>query len=196
MMTMLPTSAATTTTTFEPILNVPALTVFLLITVVYGGFFLRVQAIQKAIERRTDALDQLRVAKTRELVETGATTKDAVEVSSERFRQAVEEVERLRTVVPGGFVRIPVPVPTMVEQEATDAARQFLGIVGDETSSPPGTVQDKPDKELSPFLVALLAVVALSQVTLLALLATDPMSSSSSDSGMLDAVVDAMTGME
>jgi hypothetical protein len=204
-----PTATSTSATTvFEPVLNVPALIIFLVITLVFGFLQLRVAAIGSAVDRRTQALQKLRTIKTQQLSgelhitndfneqnndsdDGGKNTAAAnalVETAMEEYRAALEEVERLRTIIPG-FARIaPPPAPTAVMEENMAAAKQFLGIDLESRSLLPTrereTEADEKAKQnerrlSSPVLVAILVVVGISQIGLLFLLSLDPMMPSS-----------------
>ena len=53
--------------TFEPVVNVPALSAFAFVTVVFGLLQLRINRVQTAAERRKAALESLRVVKSLQL---------------------------------------------------------------------------------------------------------------------------------
>lgn len=169
---------------FEPVLNVPAFGAFFFIAIVFGFLQYRIAAIGRAAERRTESLANLRQLKSLEISGKNIDVSE-IEKAKEAYRTALEEVERLRTVIPG-FARI-APPPSESEnrqrmEENVAAAKQFLNI--DLQSTLPPVRNDEKDSEskgLSPFLVGVLAVVGLSQVALLFLLAFGPQSSPGGD---------------
>jgi uncharacterized membrane protein YccC len=208
-------SAVTTTTTFEPVLNVPALVMFLVITLVFGFLQFRVAAIGNAVDRRTQALQRLRSIKAKQLSgelllqlqqhdvvdeknDNDNKNKAAnvlVQEATEEYREALEDVERLRTIIPG-FARIaPPPAPTAIMEENVAAAKQFLGIDLESRSlllSPLEEAEKKQNENVeqqqtqqqqqrlsSPVLIAVLVAVGISQIGLLFLLSLDPMMPSS-----------------
>jgi hypothetical protein len=212
------TSTITTTPTFEPVLNVPALIIFLGITLVFGFLQFRVAAIGSAVDRRTQALQRLRSVKAKQLSgdlvlldtnkksdtndsdidkQNEATTNNTnglVQAATDEYRQALEEVEHLRTIIPG-IVRIAAPpVATAIMEENMAAAKQFLGIDlesrslarGEEekvdkkkTANDSSVEEEQQQKNLNPVLIAVLVAVGISQIGLLYLLSFDPMMPSS-----------------
>lgn len=181
-------------TTFEPVLNVPALAVFLLIGGIFAALQWRVSAIEEAAVERTKALQRLRQLKAAELI--GPIPPDAtmqVREALQAYERAYNRVEQLRTVVPG--VRVVPPSQSIGSQsmdENASAAQQFLGI-----APPTESIDSEPtasgNGNLSPVLTAVLLLIALSQLALLVLFTTtDPMASSSS----MDATINVLSGME
>ena len=178
-------TSISTPQTFEPVLNIPALFSFLVVVVLFSFLQMRVSAIEQAAEKRNQALEQLRAVKTQEL--TGEVSAKQVEQAVQVYRQAYERVETLRTVIPG-IARI-VPPPSQSSQAAMRenqaAAQQFLGIASpseEEEQPPPSNPQKVKEgnspmrRGLSPTLLAVLAVVGVSQIFLLYLLSFDSMS--------------------
>lgn len=169
-------SLETKATEFEPILNVPALGSFLLIFAVFSFLVQRTWAIEQATDSRTKAIERVRKLKSLEL--NGDATQEDVDRAITSYRKAYEKVEKLRYVIPGIARITPPPAGSLSRkfmQENEVAARQFLGIETDETS----TVADPDESKetgLSPALVAVLAFVAASQIVLLGFLSSDPMS--------------------
>ena len=203
---------------FEPILNVPAFSVFVLVAILFVSLQWRVAAIGRAAEERTRALDRLRLVKTRQLT-TGDFSQrrknddgdddddhddDVVQRAMKAYEGAYWKVERLRTVIPGMARLVPPPSQSwnrqiMKENEA--AAQQFLGIIPEREDQGPGNEEER--KQRSPFLVAVLVVVALSQMALLVLfVASDPMMTTGlgvdgyTSPTLLDEVVDTLSGFE
>lgn len=203
-------AAAPTNDDFAPVLNLPALVSFLFITLVFVSLQVRVNAIGEAVDRRTRALTELRAIKAKELANDGrsnrrrdgddnsqaaASLHDEVVQAVERFREAYNEVERLRTIIPG-MVRIRPPPSTNIQarmDETAAAAQQFLGIQPEVDRSSPSAVEDIDNKLNVPLPFAvLLGVIVLAQVGLFGLLLTDPTSSS----GDVLNVVDTLSGLE
>ena len=145
-------TTTSTMTSFEPVLNVPAFSVFVFIALVFGLLQYRMAAIGTAADRRTQALSNLRTLKAQQLsygygrgdkIKTDAVTDNTTASSSssniddqvhealDEYRDALWEVERLRTVIPG-LVRIPPPPSESASRERMDenavAAKQFLNI--------------------------------------------------------------------
>jgi hypothetical protein len=166
------------TTEFEPILNVPALGSFLLILAIFSFLVQRTSAIEQAADERTRAVEQVR--KLKSLALSGDATPEDVDQAIASYRDAYDKVEKLRYVIPGVARITPPPAGSLSRkfmEENEMAAQQFLGIESEESI----TVSDKRengDKQtgLSPILIAVLAVVATSQIMLLGLLSSDPMS--------------------
>ena len=197
--------------TFEPVLNVPAFTVFLFIMSIFVFLQWRTRAIDIAAFERNVALRQLRSLKALELSDptmfngpNGNNDNNKVQVALEEYQRAYDRVEELRTIVPG--VRIVSPPSSNMnrqqQQEHEIAAQQFLGItpLKDEDDENHGTSGTEPNKlkriheeshslTTSPTMVrnVLLAIVAISQIALfLFLIGTDPMMTSSFSSSILD----------
>lgn len=197
------TTSITTQPQFEPVLNVPAFSVFLLVAAIFAALQWRISAIGKAAEERTAALDRLRRIKAAQL--TSDADADAVRAAVRAYEDAYWRVERLRTVIPG-VARVAPPPSQSVNRRVMDenaaAARQFLGIEPETTDQ--SDESESEEKRLSPVLAGVLAVIALSQIALLVLLvATDPVLTSVVGGGgggggdsLLDSVVDAVSGLE
>jgi hypothetical protein len=183
---------------FAPVLNVPALISFVVIAIVFLSLQVRVTSIAEAADRRTQALEVLRKIKLQQL--EGKATLQEVNDAVQQYQASFDEVERLRSVLPGVRIK-PPPVtaslgPTKMD-ENTAAAKQFLGIEPSvEDNEHQLNKGEKDSQGLALPLVALLAVVALSQIGLLFLLATDPMSSSLDSSMTTNEVLNAVSGLE
>jgi hypothetical protein len=183
--------------TFEPVLNVPALSVFLLVTAIFGFLQWRINAIGRAAEERTEALDKLREIKVKELSEPEKTDTAQVDAALKAYENAYWKVENLRTLLPG--VRI-IPPPSQslnrkIMDENSAAAQQFLKIpIEDNTTS--NARADNDTRRVSPGLIAILTVVAISQIALLVLfVATDPMLTTSGN-GLVESTINSVTGLE
>lgn len=165
---------------FEPVVNIPALGSFLFIAIVFSFLILRVRAVEQAVERRKAALSDLRQVKSAELSSSSAETRpdaDTVKRALQEYQDALKSEDELRTLIPG--VRVVAPnQPAGANEEDVAAARQFLGI---DLDSAPKEEEEK--KGLSTGSVAILAVVALSQIALLYMLSFDPMETYNSFGG-------------
>lgn len=176
---MSPLSAAVAeTVVFEPVVNLPALGSFLFIAVIFTFLITRVGAVERAAERRKAALKELRAVKSKEL---DATADEAsVARALQEYEDAINAEEELRTLIPG--VRVVAPnQPAGSSEEDIAAARQFLGIELEKSASL--RKEDGERKGLSTGAVAVLAIVALSQLALLYMLSFDPMDTFASLSG-------------
>ena len=135
--------------TFEPVVNVPALSAFAFVTVVFGLLQLRINQVQTAAERRKAALESLRVVKSlqlgaddfaaaakdvdEEVDDTGTKPAGRSSISEASVRAALDEYEAalreelgLRQIVPG--IRIVAPGDPKSAEADLAAARQFLGL--------------------------------------------------------------------
>ena len=136
--------------TFEPQVNVPALSAFAFVTVVFGLLQIRINMVQSAANRRNAALDNLRQVKSLQLsADDFAAAADAADadadtncdettdrsrrVAEASVRAALDEYEAalreelsLRQIVPG--VRIVAPGDPRSAEADLAAARQFLGL--------------------------------------------------------------------
>jgi hypothetical protein len=170
---------------FSPVLNVPALSSFLVVAAIFLFLQIRIAMIGRAADQRTEALEELRSVKKLELV--GRTTPDEVQRALNKYRETYDRVEELRTVVPGARIA-PPPSQSLSRERMEDnvkGARQFLSI----DPEPSEEKDDKTDKSLPLPLVLLLAAVAASQIGLLVLLSVDPVTGK----GIFDAI-DAIPG--
>jgi hypothetical protein len=164
------------TTEFEPILNVPALGSFLLIFAIFSFLVQRTSAIEQAADERTRAVE--RVRKLKSLALRGDATPEEVDQAIQSYRDAYDKVETLRYVIPGVARITPPPAGSLSRKSMEEnemAAQQFLGIEPEE-SNVDKTGNENQQTGLSPILIAILAVVATSQIMLLGLLSSDPMS--------------------
>lgn len=149
---------------------------FLLIFAVFSFLVQRTSAIEQAVNTRTRAIENVR--KVKSLALSGDATQEDVDRAIDTYREVYEKVEKLRYVIPGIARITPPPAGSlsrkfMLENEA--AAKQFLGIEPEETNESSSETESK-ETSLSPALVAVLAFVAASQIILLGLLSSDPMS--------------------
>lgn len=181
-----------TATTFEPVLNVPALGSFILIMTVFLLLRLRVNAISDAAETRMAALETLRQVKSDELSsgtgykaseDRNNNSEDGVSsVSPEKVKQAVEAYrtaltreEGLRNLIPG--IRLRAPNNPQRSEGDRQAVRQFLDdedlknlLLEVEENSTDDDLEEGPSTIA---LTTLLAVVFGSQVILFLFLSMD-----------------------
>lgn len=109
--------------TFEPVVDVPALLATMLVLV--GALLLRLRqsAIANAADTREAALDNLRTIKTKELSQ--AASPEQVQRAVQTYQAALDEEERLRTLLPG--IRLRAPNNPQKSEQDQQAVRQFLG---------------------------------------------------------------------
>ena len=162
--------------TFDPIVNYPALSSFLLIFTVYAFLQIRIVGIEKAAKRRREALQSLRKVKALQLsssVGDERPTDEIVQSALKEYEQALIDEDRARTVLPG--VRIVAP-DNSASKENVAAAKQFLG-----TSLT--SQQDKENSQNIPpsdrsFGNFVLGSITICLIALLVVLSFDPLSSS------------------
>ena len=205
---------------FEPVVNVPALSSFLLIVVIFSFLQIRINGIEKAVERRNVALQRLREVKSNQLagvtslstndinISNGASTnnmiedekvkmknENLVELAKEEYANALKNEEDLRTIIPG--VRIAAPNRPDASDENIAAAKQFLNIdlrydddkdiknMNENSSKSMLSIFSNQKKDVSnePSVtrgfssgaIAVMLLVATSQIALLYMLSFDPM---------------------
>lgn len=153
-----------TVTSFEPVLNLPAFFAFAIIAAVFGLLQWRVTQIEQAVEDRQEALEALRSEKAAQL--SNGDDNGRVEEATEAYTSAYWKVERLRTLAPGIRIRAPTE-----NQANSRGAQQFLGI------EPPAPEEEgAAGNTIAPTVAAvLLGFIALTQIGLLLLFATDPL---------------------
>jgi hypothetical protein len=166
-------------TSFEPILNVPALVTFLFITTIFTALILRTNQVEDAVRLRKQRLEELRILKSKEIsnagVGSGTVSSEDVQKSLHLYEDAVQQEETLRNIIPG--VRIVPPSSNdRKEEEASLIAKQLLGKeynIGREKR-----VDEYDDEEqqrnnngkLPTVAIGILLMLGLSQVGLLAFL--------------------------
>jgi len=200
---------------FEPILNVPALVTFVLITTVFSALIVRTNQVEDAVQERKKRQEQVRELKAKEVSggenigsevgggTTSTTTTPSSSSSSSSltlseelqqtlklYEEAVLREEKLRNILPG--VRIVPPSSSDRKEEEVQAiAKQYLG--RDFNIGVPKRYNEKQERSdndkgsLPGAAIGVLAVVALSQVGLLAffVFGADPMSSSTGGSALM-----------
>jgi hypothetical protein len=172
-----PESVGMGTTSFEPVLDVPALGTFLVISIVFAALNFRTSQIQKVVQERNYWLEQVRDLKSKELA--GDTVEESVlQNALGNYESAVVKEEQLRNLVPG-VVRISPPsTASEADEKAAAMAKQFLGKDYDI-----GTGQRKDaegDGKLPTIALAVLAVIFLAQMSLFVFMnLSDPMTGGS-----------------
>eukprot|EP00550_Attheya_septentrionalis_P007631 CAMPEP_0198288582 /NCGR_PEP_ID=MMETSP1449-20131203/7033_1 /TAXON_ID=420275 /ORGANISM="Attheya septentrionalis, Strain CCMP2084" /LENGTH=259 /DNA_ID=CAMNT_0043986747 /DNA_START=61 /DNA_END=836 /DNA_ORIENTATION=+ len=164
---------------FEPVVNVPALSSFLIIGVIFALLQIRISLIRGAVTRRQDALKALREIKSRQLSSAdlgeAKPSEEAVALALLEYETALENEEGLRTVIPG----VRVVAPNRPSEDDADAAKRFLGVDLRDDSREQLTETDQDKKEgMSVGAISVLVLVAMSQIALLYMLSFDPMKAS------------------
>mmetsp|Transcript_13097 Transcript_13097/g.24616 ORF Transcript_13097/g.24616 Transcript_13097/m.24616 type:complete len:290 (+) Transcript_13097:98-967(+) len=126
------TMSSDNTQIFEPQVNLPALSAFLIIAVVFSLLQTRINNVRDASERRTEALNKLRQIKSAQLdsssdsSSTRRPTEEQVNEAVLEYKSALEKELALRTVLPG--VRIVAPNDPKRNESDIAAAKYFLGL--------------------------------------------------------------------
>ena len=166
-------TAAAATTTFEPVLNIPALGSFVLIMTVFALLRFRVNAIEQAANARTAALVKLREIKSNELAQKATT--EQVKAAVTVYERALIEEKKLRTIVPG--IRLRAPNSPQRSEGDRQAVRQFLNqqnLLDDDDNDDDESVQDDPPSSVPTVaLGTLLAFIFGSQIMLFVFLSMD-----------------------
>jgi len=178
-MATIPTANFDTTSTFEPVvfepvLNVPALITFVLITTVFSALIIRTNQVEDAVQMRKRRQEQVRELKAKELGE-GQVSPEEIQTTLQLYEDAVRQEEKLRNILPGVRI-VPPSSGDRKEEEAQAIAKQYLG--QDFNIGVPKRYNEKQeDGSLPNVAIGVLAMVALSQVGLLAFFnfGADPM---------------------
>jgi len=112
---------------FEPIVNGPALSSFLIISIVFGLLQQRINSVSAAAKRRSEALESLRKVESLQLSVSDKdrpTEADVVRAKA-AYESALKNELSLRTIIPG--VRIVAPNDPKREEDERAAAKRFLG---------------------------------------------------------------------
>ena len=174
----------------KPIVNGPALSSFLIISIVFGLLQQRINSVSTAAKRRSEALESLRKVESLQLSvsdEDRPTEADVVRAKA-AYESALKNELSLRTLIPG-VVRIVAPNDPKREEEERAAAKRFLGWddedfgdlgidENDSNLSVRTQSRDPQQKEaegLSAGANVLLLLVATMLITLLWTLSLDPM---------------------
>lgn len=187
--TSLSTADVTPIQEFEPEVNVPALSSFLIISIVFGLLQQRINSVSTAAKRRSEALESLRKVESLQLSVSDKdrpTEADVVQAKA-AYESALKNELSLRTLIPG--VRIVAPNDPKREEDERAAAKRFLGwndedfgdLGMDENDSNLSVraqsidPQQKEAEGLSAGANVLLLLVATMLITLLWTLSLDPM---------------------
>ena len=114
---------------FEPVLNTPAATSFIIIAIVFTLLQLRINAVSSAAKRRSTALEELRKIESLQLSEPDG-IEDQVNKAKLEYETALRNELDLRTIIPG--VRIVAPGDPKRDAEERANAMRFLGWTDDE----------------------------------------------------------------
>jgi len=172
---------------FEPIINVPAASAFLIISVVFALLQLRINAVSSAAKRRSDALETLRTVESLQLSDDSIERPNKLKVDAAKaeFENALRDELQLRTIIPG--VRIVAPNDPKRDEEQRAAAKRFLGWDANEfddeneiENKEVWLETDNKQKQLSGGAQVVLFGVASILILLLWTLSFDPMSPSGS----------------
>lgn len=182
-------SSVTQIQEFEPIVNVPALSSFLIISVVFGLLQLRINSVSQATKRRSEALESLRKVESLQLStsDVDRPTEDDVARAKAAYENALTDELNLRTIIPG--VRIVAPNDPKRDEEERAAAKRFLGWTDEDLGideyeneqSDQATSTNSQQKEaegLSNSANFILALVGSTLIALLWTLSFDPMTAS------------------
>lgn len=118
-------TSSASTTTFEPILNVPALVTFLFITTVFTALILRTNQVETAVQTRKQRLEELRKLKSKEIFD-GTVRPEDVQQVLQLYEDAVIREEDLRNILPGVRI-VPPSSNNLSEGDASLVAKQLLG---------------------------------------------------------------------
>ena len=169
---------------FEPVINVPAASAFLLIAVVFALLQLRINAVSNAAKKRSDSLDTLRKVQSLQLSDDSTNGPNEIDVSAAKreYEKALRQELDLRTIIPG--VRIVAPNDPKRDEEQRAAAKRFLGWDAaefgddDQIEDNVGLTQDSNEQtQLSGGAQVVLFGVASILIVLLWTLSFDPMNS-------------------
>lgn len=188
---------------FEPVLNVPALSSFLLAFVLFSLLQLRINAIGNAVTERNEALKELRQITANQLStdDNASQINELVSKARDRYRDALLNETKLRTIIPG--VRIVAPNRPDASDENVAAAKYFLDmnllsddkekvdedlskswLLNSRANEKSSRKMEKEDSEsdlfrgFSSFPIFIMASIVTSQILLLFVLSFDPMKSS------------------
>ena len=137
-------SAAVTSIEFEPIVDIRALSAFVVISIVFGLLQQRINSVSQAAKRRSAALESLRKAEALQLstADDDRPTGEDVARAKADYERALTNELNLRTIIPG--VRIVAPNDPKRDKEERAAAKRFLGW-NDEIFKTQGIYEDDND---------------------------------------------------
>jgi len=135
---------------FEPVLNTPAATSFIIIAIVFSLLQLRINAVSSAAKRRSIALEELRKIESLQLSTPDGDIEDQVAKAKLEYETALRNELDLRTIIPG--VRIVAPNDPKRDAEERANAKRFLGWTDDEEILFFGTDDDDDNNVITPSL--------------------------------------------
>lgn len=112
---------------FEPVLDVQAFSTFVVIIGVFAALSFRTNQVEGAVQERKQALENLRLVKSKELAGDDSVNGAVIQVALDEFEQAVQKEEKLRNIIPGVVRIVPPSSADSKEEEARVIAKQFLG---------------------------------------------------------------------
>ena len=112
---------------FEPVLDTTAFATFLVISIVFAALIIRTQQVENVVQHRNQALERLRVVKSKELEGSDEIQEQDVQKALKEYEDAVRKEEKLRNIIPGVVRIVPPSAADEKEEEARVVAKQFLG---------------------------------------------------------------------
>ena len=112
---------------FEPILDVQAFSTFVVILGVFAALSFRTNQVEGAVQERKQALEHLRLVKSKELAGDQSVDGAVIQLALDEFEVAVKKEENLRNIIPGVVRIVPPSSADSKEEEARVIAKQFLG---------------------------------------------------------------------
>jgi len=125
--TSLPISLDSSNAVFEPVLDVQAFSTFVVIISVFAALSFRTNQVEGAVQGRKEALENLRLVKSKELAGDENIDEAAIQLALDKFEDAVKKEEELRNIIPGVVRIVPPSSADSKEEEARAVAKQFLG---------------------------------------------------------------------
>jgi hypothetical protein len=168
--------ASTASVVFEPVLDVQALSTFLVISIVFTALIVRTNQVEGGVQERNRALAKLREVKSKELAGDETVDEGVIQLALSEYEDAVRKEEKLRTIIPGVVRIVPPSSANKKEEDARAIAQQFLGKDFEIGTSKREEVENRNVPTLA--LVAVLALFIL-QGALFFAAANDLMASSS-----------------
>jgi uncharacterized membrane protein len=172
--------ASTASVVFEPVLDVQALSIFLVISIVFTALSVRTNQVEAGVKERNRALEKLREVKAKELA-GGVVDRGVIQLALNEYEDAVRKEENLRTIIPGLVSIVAPSSASKKEEDARAIAQQFLGKDFEIGSNKREEVENRNVPILA--LVAVIALVIF-QGALFFAVTNDMMASSSNTGGM------------
>ena len=151
---------------FEPVLNVPAFITCILIATIFSALILRTNQVEDAVQTRKRRQEDVRQMKAKEIGD-GTVSPEEIQQTLQLYEDAVRQEEKLRNILPGVRI-VPPSASDRKEEEARAIAKQYLG--QDFNIGVPKQYNEKRDDDgpLPSIAIGVLAIIALSQICLLA----------------------------